>query len=92
MPFALSHVHYPAYLSLDKDVFTTAAVDTNWDQGRLTLEQFQKITSCLFNRQTVLGVDICGENPRADQKKNNDFNRILLRYLEDENKPLSMAV
>ena len=32
MPFALSHVHYPAYLSLDKDVFTTAAVDTNWDQ------------------------------------------------------------
>lgn len=92
IPFALSHVHYPVYLSLDKDVFTPAIVDTNWDQGRLTLEQFQKMVSCLFNKGAVLGVDICGENPKADQKRNNAFNRKLLHYLEAENKPLSMAV
>lgn len=92
IPFALSHVHYPVYLSLDKDVFTPAIVDTNWDQGRLTLEQFQKMVNCLFNKGAVLGVDICGENPKADQKRNNAFNRKLLHYLEAENKPLSMAV
>ncbi|WP_392889445.1 hypothetical protein [Eubacterium limosum] len=64
----------------------------NFDDLYRELEQFQKMASCLFSKGAVLGVDICGENPKADQKRNNVFNRKLLRYLEVENKPLSMAV
>lgn len=41
----------------------------NFDDLYRELEQFQKMASCLFNKGAVLGVDICGENPKADQKK-----------------------
>lgn len=45
----------------------------NFDDLYRELEQFQKMASCLFNKGAVLGVDICGENPKADQNRNNVF-------------------
>ena len=48
--------------------------ENNFDDLYRELEQFQKMASCLFNKGAVLGVDICGENPKADQNRNNVFN------------------
>jgi arginase family enzyme len=49
----------PAYLSIDKDVFSADVVRTNWDQGRLTLEDALSVIDSL--RGGLVGSDITGE-------------------------------
>ena len=57
-----------------------------------TIKKYDQKSFTPENRFTRKIICLLYTSPRADQKKNNDFNRILLRDLEDENKPLSMAV
>lgn len=80
----------PVYLSVDKDVFSTAETLTDWDQGTMTSKQFFNIWKSIVEVTTVLAVDICGEygsekgghewaeNP---DRQNNQFNKMLLELL-----------
>ena len=49
----------PTYLSIDKDVFSTKMVHTNWDQGQLSEAQINDAIGAL--RGQVVGSDITGE-------------------------------
>lgn len=49
----------PTYLSIDKDVFATSVVRTNWDQGQMLEEQAQRIIAALSGQ--IVGSDITGD-------------------------------
>lgn len=56
---ALQATSEPVYVSIDKDVFSTEVVQTNWDQGRLTEAHLEQALSALHGR--IIGSDITGE-------------------------------
>ena len=80
------------YLSVDKDVFSTSELTTDWDQGSMTLTQFRKIFQIIQKKVPVLAADICGEynsisggNRRIEEldKRNSLANEKILRiFLE----------
>jgi arginase family enzyme len=47
------------YLSIDKDVLAPAVVQTNWDQGVMTLEELEQGIDMIRNR--VIASDVTGE-------------------------------
>lgn len=47
------------YVSIDKDVFATSVVRTNWDQGCFTLDHVRRLIEALNGK--VIGSDISGE-------------------------------
>lgn len=49
----------PTYLSIDKDVFAPAVVQTNWDQGRMTEAQALQVIGAL--RGQLVGSDVTGD-------------------------------
>ncbi|HJW26816.1 MAG TPA: hypothetical protein VJ576_18100 [Rhodocyclaceae bacterium] len=49
----------PVYLSIDKDVLAPEVARTNWDQGRLDLDQVGRVIESLAGR--LVGSDITGE-------------------------------
>lgn len=49
----------PIYLSIDKDVLSSQAVQTNWDQGILTEEELIRSVECL--QPYVIAADITGD-------------------------------
>lgn len=49
----------PIYLSIDKDVLSSQAVQTNWDQGILTEEELIRSVECL--KPYVIAADITGD-------------------------------
>lgn len=55
----LSEVPQPTYLSIDKDVFATDVVQTNWDQGQMREAQAARIIQSLTGQLT--GSDITGD-------------------------------
>lgn len=59
--FAMSNIHYPIYISIDKDVIDEKEVETNWDQGHLALGQLEYAYHKLITKFKVIGVDVCGE-------------------------------
>lgn len=80
------HLTGRVYLSIDKDVFSSSEVLTNWDQGSLTFSQFAAFVSTL-DAADIIGMDICGEDAsvsvsstRMDDKlKNELFNERLYK-------------
>ncbi|MDH0865366.1 hypothetical protein [Mitsuaria sp. GD03876] len=56
---ALMDSRAPTYLSIDKDVFAEAVLQTNWDQGDMRLHHLDAICAALAG--TVVGSDVCGE-------------------------------
>lgn len=84
------------YLSIDKDAFGREEVETDWDQGTMTLELLERAYRILDSRR-ILGVDICGEADRdeffsgqmsASDEQNDAANRRILRMLlTDQKKP-----
>ncbi len=55
----LSGAHAPLYLSIDKDVLSESVARTNWDQGRLLLDDLRAIIDAAAPR--IKGSDITGE-------------------------------
>ena len=51
----------PVYLSIDKDVLSRDYARTNWDQGRMTLDELCARIRDVASRRRILGADICGE-------------------------------
>lgn len=78
---------YPAYLSVDKDVFSRNVAWTNWDQGVMDLRQFSEAFCAVAKGHRMIGMDVCGEFPaiygnlfvsNAANRKNNQANGELL--------------
>ena len=63
----------PVYISLDLDVLRKEDARTNWDQGRMTLQQLSEYLEAVFARNRVLGVDICGGITAAKGGHAEDF-------------------
>ena len=82
------NIGYPIYLSIDKDVMSPNECTTNWDQGSMTWQQLTAILT-LMGKHQVLGIDICGEEPKIltesvyclDTNLNAEFNESLYNYI-----------
>ncbi|MCR4589061.1 MAG: arginase family protein [Lachnospiraceae bacterium] len=57
------------FISVDKDVLGKDVVDTNWDQGSMSLEQMEEILK-EFSGLPVIGADVCGEAASGDPSLN----------------------
>ena len=75
----------PVYLSVDKDVLAQEDAATDWSQGQLRLDSLIKMLRSVFERFTVIGLDVCGE-PSKEQaesrssvcRRNSEANRRIL--------------
>ncbi|MBC7319457.1 hypothetical protein H5T89_02330 [bacterium] len=54
----------PFYISIDKDILNKSIIETNWEQGYLSLEDLFRVLSYI-PANNIIGIDICGE-PRPD--------------------------
>lgn len=87
--FALQHVPYPVYISIDKDVLTTEEAVSDWDNGSMTLAQLTVLLHRIVYNRRVIGVDICGGCSRTLQlitnpaalSLNDRANKLLLQKL-----------
>ena len=57
---ALLHKKLPIYISLDLDVLGKAYARTNWDQGRMGLDELKCMIDVLTKGRKLIGADICG--------------------------------
>lgn len=55
------YIHYPVFLSIDKDVLSKNELETDWDQGSMALQELNSICKKLYLYSHLLGIDICGE-------------------------------
>lgn len=51
------------YISIDKDVLDKRYTVTNWDQGKMTINELLVALQDIVSVKRVYGVDICGEMP-----------------------------
>ena len=51
----------PVYISIDKDVLAKKDAQTNWDQGRMSLEELLDILEAIGEVAPIVGADVCGE-------------------------------
>ena len=78
------------YISIDKDVLNRESAVTNWDQGEMPLRRLRALLRAVTSRARVIGVDVCGECPRAAdiwkltfaQRQNEKANLAILHALE----------
>lgn len=81
----VKQIHYPIYLSIDKDVFDIEEVSTDWDQGTLKLEGMERAYHLLKEVQPIIGADICGEYEKGaaseEIEKNNRANKRIWNML-----------
>lgn len=54
------------YLSIDKDVLAETVLETNWDQGSMTLSRIQEWIHFFAIHGKVIGMDLCGEEAGQD--------------------------
>ncbi len=59
--FSKFYLNEPVYMSVDKDVLSKSYINTNWDQGSMTLPQLRKLMDVILYREEIIGIDICGE-------------------------------
>ncbi len=62
-------ISLPLYISIDKDVLSESEGKTNWDQGNVALDQVLHFIDVYMQQtpdRTLIGIDICGEDPKAD--------------------------
>lgn len=88
--FAEENIGTPVYLSIDKDILSPSDVQTNWDQGHLSLAALQRHLRDISGHEKIIGADICGEcsalldiaEETAEAARNNSVNELLLAMLE----------
>lgn len=54
-------IHYPTYISVDKDVFSKDTAETNWDQGQMTIDDFYYGFQHIEKNKRIISMDVCGE-------------------------------
>lgn len=86
----LNRVGSPIYISIDKDIISSSFLETNWEQGYLSVDDLLEILSYI-SASNIIGVDICGE-PRPNPfdssiKKSEEINLKLINlFYEREDK------
>ncbi|RMD74204.1 MAG: hypothetical protein D6818_03540 [Bacteroidetes bacterium] len=55
------------YVSIDKDVLDPRWALTNWDQGQMPLPLLLELLRALAREKQIIGADVCGELPPAQQ-------------------------
>lgn len=55
------YLHFPIFLSIDKDVLSKKELETDWDQGSMSLLDLKNACKQLLDYDFPLGIDICGE-------------------------------
>ncbi len=55
------------YVSIDKDVLDMRWALTNWDQGQMPLPLLLDLLRALAAEKKIIGADVCGELPPAQQ-------------------------
>lgn len=67
----------PIYISVDKDVLSEQDARTNWDQGTVRLDTLVGCVREAARHRSVIGMDVCGENPakfNGAQRETRDLN------------------
>ena len=62
----------PLYISIDKDILPESEGKTNWDQGNVALGQVLHFIDVYLQQipgRQIIGMDICGEDPEADNEE-----------------------
>lgn len=62
----------PLYISIDKDILSESEGKTNWDQGNVALGQVLHFIDVYLQQipgRQIIGMDICGEDPEADNEE-----------------------
>jgi arginase family enzyme len=49
------------YISVDKDVLAPSILETDWDQGTMTMEELTAVLTLAGQQRRVRGADVCGE-------------------------------
>ena len=86
----LINLEGPLYISIDKDVMSEDECTTNWDQGSMRWTLLTSLLEAML-KQKVLGVDICGEEPKIltqcvyslDNNINANFNESLYNLMKE---------
>lgn len=82
-PYKLFDSNLPIYLSLDKDVLDDSIVNTNWDQGNMTLDELDDWLESILDKRYLIGADICGEADESESDAVHEASgRINLHILE----------
>lgn len=75
---------FPLYLSIDLDVLSDSYMQTNWDQGHYSFAQLLEQIAMMWKYNSILGVDICGEDTNYSAvKRNQTIYRLLIEKLLD---------
>lgn len=83
LAFLKARPKVPLYISLDKDVFSTQDVRTNWDQGRLRYVHFKRLFAAADRIRIILGMDVCGESTQYGEQWHADgFNKKLVDFIQ----------
>lgn len=90
--FSKEHLNEPVYISIDKDVLSRNDAVTDWDQGQLKLNELKRLLHCIAKKETIIGIDICGEYPETiyrvgdirNQEINDRANNELLHLILEE--------
>ena len=80
------NIKEPVYISVDKDILSENVIETNWDQGNLSLKELKDILKKIMNKEEVIGVDICGEpdNVQAQCYVDDNVNKELMDLAIEE--------
>lgn len=49
------------YLSVDRDILSESEVQTNWNQGTVSIEQLKTAIQLVSQKHRVIGADVCGD-------------------------------
>ena len=80
----------PFYISIDKDVLDEHYIETNWNQGHMSLRMLKDLLKFFLKDKKIIGVDLCGECPKGlpfpeyveIEEKNESTNLELYEYIE----------
>lgn len=84
------NIKEPIYISVDKDILSENIVETNWDQGNLSLKELEQILKDFMENEEVIGVDICGEPEKGqaecyiDNNVNKELMNLALRECDKD--------
>ena len=51
----------PFYISIDKDILDEQYMQTNWNQGHMSVEMLKYLLRFFLKDKRIIGVDLCGE-------------------------------
>lgn len=77
------------YVSIDKDCLKREYAVTNWEEGRLTLDELLEMLKLIKDNRRIVGVDITGDY--SDIKVNGILKNII-SYIDHPRRPTGKAV